>query len=85
MSKRTNSHFKTATSKIITLLHNNELSFREIVWNLRQDEKELSRDIKKLVADGIISRKFHHNHVMYSFSQKTPVVHILHTIEHRLQ
>lgn len=85
MSKRTNSHFKKTTSQIMLLLDRNELSFRELVWNLRQDEKEISQDIKKLVADGVIARKFHHNDVMYTRVHETPIVHILHTLEQRLR
>lgn len=84
MSKRTNSHFKTTTSQIMLLLNHNELSFRELVWNLHQDEKEVSKDVKKLVADGMIARKFHHNDIMYTRVHETPVVQILHKLEQRL-
>ncbi len=82
MSKRINSHFKTSTSQIITILDKNELSFRELVWNLAQDEKTLSRDIKTLVADGIIDRKFDHNNVVYTRAPHSPIVQILHTLSH---
>ncbi len=76
---------QTAASEIMILLHNNELSFQELVWNLNQDEERLARDVKKLVAEGAISRKFHHNHVMYTRTHETPLVHMLHRIEQRLR
>ena len=81
MSNRKNSHFKTATSLILTMLDTNELSFRELFWNLHEDEKALSQDIKKLVADGIISRKFHNNNITYARVHHTRITQILHRLE----
>ncbi len=81
MSIRKISHFKSSTSKVIHLLEKSKLSFREIAWNLRLDDDALSRDIKQLVADGVIERKFHHNTVLYSRIHRLPLTRALDRLE----
>lgn len=85
MSKRTTSHFKQSTSEILRILNKNELSFRELLWNLHQDEKALSEDINTLVTTGIVERHFHNNGITYTLIHHPPLVQILHTIEHRFR
>ncbi len=85
MSTRTNSQYKTSTSKIINLLDEEDLSFQELSHTLHEDEEVLSRELNQLVHDDVIARHFHNHHVTYGRVHYPGAVRLFHKIEAKLQ
>ncbi len=84
MSTRTNSQYKTSTSKIINILDRKELSFHQLSQRLQEDEEVLSRELNQLIRDDIVARKFHNHNVTYARIHYPRAMRLLHKIESQL-
>lgn len=84
MSTRTNSHYKTSTSKIINILDRKELSFQQLSQSLHTDEEVLSRELNQLIRDDVVARKFRNHNVTYARIHYPRAMRLLHKIESQL-
>ncbi len=85
MSTRTNSKYKHSTSKIINILDQKELSFRELSNALHEDEELLSKNLNQLIHDDVVARRFHNHNVTYTRIHHPGAMRLLHTLESQLK
>lgn len=65
-------HLKNPTArKILTVLLDNDLSFKEIVDRVKKSQGTVSLSLKILSDEGIIQRKFENGYLMFQLTNKT--------------